>query len=250
MVRDLVVLFAVVVSTSVAASQPKDARPADLETAAPFDIAVLLARSELSAGMVIKLPEHMEPALADAVQRLTPGNRIDADAFRTFVRGSRRSLRLIPVEAGRSGHDMVRSYATAHPDGFAASHGFRDVPLLKQARTGVCASVLDRPVRERHASQHPDEVVSAVVNDATGAPIPPGAAGSCLPRFVSVSPQVSVEPAASLEDALNAIAAQVSGLVWMAIESADGHCALGLVRTSEDPQDACTVSLANISARR
>jgi len=249
MVRDLAVLFAVVVSTSGPANQPKDAKPVDWATASPVDVAVLLARSELSAGMVIKLPEHMEPALADAVRRLTPMNPVDADAFRTLVRESRRSRRLIPVEAGRSGHDVVRSYATAHPDRFAATDGSGDVPLLKQGRTNVCASVLGRPVRERHASQYPDELVSAVVNDATGAPIPPGSVGSCMPRFVSVSQQVSVEPAASLENALNAIAAQVSGIVWMAVESADGHCAIGLVLTSENPQNACTVGLANISGR-
>lgn len=250
MARYLIILFAVVVTTSVAASQPKDGRPADLETASPFDVAVLLARSELSAGMVIRLPEHMEAALAGAVQRLSPDDRVGADAFRTLVRGSRRGARLIPVEPGRSGHDVIRSYATAHRGEFAASQGFRDVPLLKQARTGVCASVLGRPVRERHASQYPDELVSAVINDATGAPIPPGAVGSCLPRFMTVSPQVIVEPTTTLEDALSAIAAQVSGAVWMAIESADGHCALGLVRTSENPQDACTVGLANISRLR
>lgn len=43
--------------------------------------------------------------------------------------GSRRGLRLIPVEPGRSGHEVMRSYATAHPDAFAASHGFREAFL-------------------------------------------------------------------------------------------------------------------------
>lgn len=251
MMRRFPFLLAAVLSASSAAAQPKEASVTDMEAASPFDIAVLLARSERSAGMVLNLPQAMEPALAEAIRRLMPNNPVGANAFRTFVHENSRAVRLMPVEAGRSGADVLRSYAEAHArDGYVASEGFRDVALLKQSRARGCASVLRRPVREHHASQYPDDIVSAVVNDATGAPIPPGAVGSCLPRYMSVSPRVVVESAPTLEDALNTIAAQVPGLVWMAVESADGHCALGLVRTSDNPQTACTVGLANISGRR
>jgi hypothetical protein len=95
----------------------------------------------------------------------------------------------------------------------------------KTAQT--CRSLLNRPiVVDAHGTVF--RVAVSAFNAASGQDVPSGAMGSCAVGVAGGNDAVRLSGRMSLRRALDFAVAQVRGVVWLAVEGADGTCGVGL----------------------
>jgi len=106
-------------------------------------------------------------------------------------------------------------------------------------------------------SGHVFQAAVAAFNAGSGQDIPAGAVGTCAVGVTKGSTdQVHVSKATTVREALDEAVAQVSGIVWLAVEGTDGTCGLGLYGRDTPPANApamptgderfCLVQIAKI----
>lgn len=212
--------------------------PQQEREATVLDLAIQMARAELSGGVVAQLPA----GVAKTALSTSPSGR-DGTPFRLFLRHTKR-VPLPALPRGTPAHEVIGRFAGGREHGaFTVSRVWELVPVLRERGTAGCEARLARVVRQRHADRRPAELIFAVVQSTTGARVPGGLVGTCLPRYLSLSSPVVVEPGQTLEEALNTVVASAPGTVWVAVQTENGRCGLGLVRASDDGHDACMVNV-------
>jgi hypothetical protein len=91
----------------------------------------------------------------------------------------------------------------------------------------ACAALLRRPV----VVDIDDTVflsTVAVFSSATGQKIPRGSVGTCAIGVARGHDAVRLRGRFSLREALDSAVRQAEGVVWLAVEGADGTCGIGL----------------------
>ncbi len=214
-----------------------------LERLAPEAVAILLAENGLSAGMVLHLPETLESELDQARTQDNPPRR--HPAFEVLMANTKPSSPGIELWANAAAQEVLESYADvrAWPGWIASPERTGRVSVLRTPSAGACESALAKRVHSPHSGAFAARIVADVVADAKGTSPPPGMIGSCLGGYRPQDLPARTSGKQSLEDALNEIAAQFHGVVWVAVQTARSECSLGLILKGEGSASSCRASI-------
>jgi hypothetical protein len=204
-------------------------------------MASLLAAAEVSAGLVFRLPEELEPELT-GIQEKAGASQTNQGAFKVLVGGARR-LRSPLVQPGAPARDVLERLARVAAPGRVVMSAAGQVSTLKDPTADVCTARLGQRLKSSHTGGDVLELVSAVTADAVGGRVPGGFVGACLARRERVTP-IRIEAGTTLEEALNTIALHAEGTVWVAVQSAKGECSLGVVQTADEGGGVCIASIS------
>jgi hypothetical protein len=244
---------ATVALTVVAASSPARQQTAPLP-AVPSpqsiaDAAVALAQNQQSAGVIIRLPARLETAL-QREQTQPGGFLINRSPFGVWIRNEVSGPGQIPTLRTPGEVDTaVAGFATQF--GVQATRWRRtSTYVLRSAEAGACAVQLRAPLRADVEHKHLVDLVSAAINNATGAEVPGGFVGSCVGDTEYRAEPVRLPAGVSLEEALNTAVTTFGGAVWVAVQDAGARCSLGLIRSSHAGTACKTAITTSLEPRR
>jgi hypothetical protein len=211
----------------------------------PQYVAMALAAAGHSAGIVVKLPEGLRADFRRAKGR-TDAFAGDKTAFSVILHGLPPE-RVLPVQGGISAEQTLRAYAARQPSEWDLHTAGRFAVMTLASRAApVCAAALHTRVRNPQSGTSMLQLISAVIHDATGASVPGGFVGTCVgANLIRRAPEY-IEANVSLESALNDIVFRYPGTAWLAVESPDQECSLGVVERRED--DSGGVCVTTITA--
>lgn len=213
-------------------------------------VVLTLAVSGTSAGAVLRLPDHLIDALQHARARTDtfPGDRT---AFSVLIERDAAEP-LISLGSAVNPEQVLR--------GFAARRSLEDWEVRNPGRFGVfdiaaggasiCRAALQAKLRTSHQGASLLQLVSAAVGDATGTAVPSGFVGSCSGASQFPRPAEYVEAGITLEAALNDIVYLFPGTAWIAVETADRQCSLGVVERRHDGNGVCETAIADNIVRK
>jgi hypothetical protein len=243
-----VALFAVLVATAsgmrARTQERQDIPVAQLSDKSPQYVAMALAATGQSAGMIVKLLDELNADFRRAKAR-ADAFATDTTAFSAILHGPLPQP-VLPVQGDISAEQILRTYAAGQPREWDLHVAGRfGVMTLSSRSAPVCAAALRARLRGPQSGASMLDLVSAVSHDATGARVPGGFVGSCVgANLIRRSPEY-IEAGISLESALNDIVFRYPGTVWLAVESPDRECSLGVVEKREDNQSGvCTTTIA------
>ena len=197
----------------------------------PASLAARLAWHGMSAGMIVGMPPLPDVALRRLFETLDVVHYpfgawmslCDVDHSSGFAKGA------TPQSVFE---DHIKTHPGARLDADGKANG-SPIPVLRTEEGNICHAALQRRTREAHTSRSLWDLAGNLVTDATVSKPPPGRIGACLGAHeVSPVPR-TIGAGVTLETALNSLAAQFEGTVWVAVETAEGRCAIGLLTTRE-----------------
>ena len=169
-----------------------------------------IVRADQSAGIVIRLDRPGRPYGGGPIFDLNEAARAEPQTF--VFRGA--------------AADVLRR----HVDG-SGRFQVRGSVLIDTTAT-ACRRFLNRPVAVK-ASGHVFGAAVAIYNAGSGQNVPNGVVGTCAVGVATGTGDVSVSIKGPVRQVLEAAVSQVGGVVWLAVESVEGTCALGLYSRDE-----------------
>ena len=227
--------IATVSLTIVATVFPTGQQPAPVP-AAPTpksiaDVAVALAQNKQSAGMIITLPAHLAGTL-QREQAQASGFLINRSPFGVWIRHEVSGPGHVPVLPTADDADTTIA-KFARQFGVQAMRWRRtSTYILRSDHAAACSAQLRAPLRTGVENKHLLDLVSAAINDATGAKVPGGFVGSCAGDTEYRAKPVRLPAGLSLEDALNTAVSTFGGAVWVAVQDHRARCSVGVIRSS------------------
>lgn len=213
------------------------------------DLAVALAQSGYSAGLVLELPPHLNSVLQREQSR-TKSFLTNRSAFGVWMRndaspGNERALFTTPAAVDAA---AARMASTA---GMVATRWRNtSVYLLKAPTAGVCLAGLKSKLPEAVASRNIVELVTSAVRSATGAKVPGGYVGSCVGTNDFAPEAVTLQAGETLEDALSSAVAQFGSSAWAAVQDMHGQCSIGVIRRAEKGGICMTAVTSSLKPER
>jgi hypothetical protein len=147
------------------------------------------------------------------------------------------------VRVGEPASEVLATLANAAAPGRLSVSTSGRVSMLKDETASICAAKLRQRLKKPHTGSHVLRMLFEVTADAAGETVPGGFVGSCVAKRESVTP-FTVDEGVTLEEALNTIALQAEGTVWVAVQSANGECSLGVKRTADEGVRVCVMSIS------
>jgi hypothetical protein len=144
--------------------------------------------------------------------------------------------------------EEFKAYATAHPGRFEIDTREVGPAVLTEVNTRACRAALRQPLKTEATGTEAPMLVSRATAAATGAEVPGGFIGGCIPIGGYRAAPLRLAPGQSLQAALAKIAAHFPGLVWVAVETADGQCSLGVLQNGER-ENICSAAITENMAR-
>src|SRR5258708_7039476 len=159
----------------VASAQP----PSSPSVRTAADLAVGLAQSGHSAGMVIRLPTALEPMLARE-QSQTNELLINQSPFGIWIRNDVSDAKAIPALApAAAAEETILGFAQQTGLDAAKWRGTATY-LLKSPAAAVCSVKLRSSLPHVVASRNLVDLVTSAIHAATNAKVPGGYVGSCI----------------------------------------------------------------------
>ena len=190
------------------------------------DMATQLALEDVSAGIVWREPSD------------SPGR----NSTSPFVKWSMQR-NFSPVRPGRT----QLAEAATNMRQFAARIGaeFRESPVYRitDPAAVTCSEVLAKSLASAMKTTNASVGVGRAVASAWGIEPPGGLVGSCVSAIPHEGPQIDVPAGLTLADALDEIVQHYPGSVWVAAESADGTCSIGIIQPNENHDGTCSVEV-------
>ncbi len=207
------------------------------------ELAAFTAAQGWSAGIVSVLAAPESVGLSRMKGR--KGYEFSSNGFRVFMRTLRRG----PGELDKSTPEMhsaasaFEEFARGHSD-FSPERTARGIDLLRHKGAGFCSAVLRKRLPDSVESKEIHDLMARIIHGATGAKVPGGFIASCVgDNEVSASP-LFVSKGETVQAAFDQVVAAFGGAVWVAVQTDDKGCSVGLVLRSTTPETVCLSTIA------
>jgi hypothetical protein len=120
------------------------------------------------------------------------------------------------------------------------------IPVLTVGAVDGCERVMAARVAASLAGDDLIRLAQDTVRASTGAEVPSGYLGSCVPGAIENRARLGLAAQSSVRSALSSLVSRAGGGAWVAIQQSDGACSIGLVLKSATGAGVCSVDIATI----
>ena len=216
---------------------------ADMPLRSAADLAVALAQSGHSAGMVITLPAPLEVTLAREQSRPN-AFLINRSPFGVWIRNDLSAANDIPSLATDAQAEAAVAGVAVRSDLGIAKWRNTSTYLLKSPSAATCAARLRTPLASAVENRNFVDLVTSAIRVATGARVPGGFVGSCVGVSDYAAEPVQLSAGETLEDALSHAVSTFGNAVWVVVQDGDANCSIGLIRRAENG-GACKTAITS-----